>query len=93
MDTRQLLLDLETPLETYAGAAPVRDVVLAGLRYPTSESREQTLTLRLSNVLARLHRHHDNTSSERVIVHRASLNPGIGSTEHERPEWVDSGHC
>jgi hypothetical protein len=37
MDTRQLLLDLETSFETYAGAAPVRDVVLAGLRYPTSD--------------------------------------------------------
>jgi hypothetical protein len=37
MDTRQLLLDLETPFETYAGAASVRDVVLAGLRYTTSD--------------------------------------------------------
>lgn len=53
------------------------------------QSREQTLTVKLSNVLARLHRHHDNTSSVRVIVHRAPQNPGIGSTEHERPEWVD----
>jgi hypothetical protein len=47
--------------------------------------------MRLSNVLARLHRHHDNMSSARAIVHRASPNLGIGSTEHERPEWVDSG--
>lgn len=37
MDIRQRLLDLETPLETYAGAASVRDVVLAGLQYPTSD--------------------------------------------------------
>ena len=37
MDTRQLLLELETPFETYAGAAPVRNVVLAGLRYSTSD--------------------------------------------------------
>lgn len=37
MDTRQLMLELETPFETYAGAAPVRDVVLAGLRYPASD--------------------------------------------------------
>lgn len=37
MDTRQLLLYLETSFETYAGPAPVRDVVLAGLCYPASD--------------------------------------------------------
>lgn len=37
MDTRLLLRYLKTSFETYAGAPPVRDVVLAGLRYPTSD--------------------------------------------------------
>jgi hypothetical protein len=37
MDTRALLLDLEMPFETYVGVACVRDVVLAGLRYPTGD--------------------------------------------------------
>ena len=37
IDTRQLLVDLETSFETFAGAAPVRDVVLAGLRYPMGD--------------------------------------------------------
>jgi hypothetical protein len=30
-------------------------------------------------------------SSARVIVHRASPSPGIGSSEHERSDWVEPG--
>ncbi len=35
MDPRPLLINLETPYSEYSGAAPLKDVLLAGLRWET----------------------------------------------------------
>ena len=80
MDTRQLLLHLETSFESYAGEAPVRDVVLAGLRYPTGDywvglaltwleqgaGRDREIVERLSEIASASRQY------EQRIRHRAS---------------------
>lgn len=100
MDTRQLLLELETSFETYAGVAPVRDVVLAGLRYPSSDywaalgltwveqgaALDSEIVERLSEI-ASSSRHYEQRTR-----HRASrlANLVIDSTKQVRPEWVET---
>lgn len=37
MDTRNLLLHLEQPLQAYSGPTPIVQVVMAGLEYETSD--------------------------------------------------------
>ncbi|MFC0047892.1 hypothetical protein [Rheinheimera tilapiae] len=35
MDPRNLIVQLERPLREYRGVTPVREIILAGLRWPT----------------------------------------------------------